>query len=148
MKKNQKNQKHGDHHEVDAEILKAVAQAWHGHSSSSKGAASTSEFDAHRMYFKGKPSRFKIEAMSRATRKEQCGKSWDFGQSLWDSYEILSVSKKLEMGMVLNDPFSALNEEQRRVMRRKESKNSLRNLFNRMSSRRFSEEDEFPSQVD
>ncbi|KAH6770590.1 hypothetical protein C2S52_015393 [Perilla frutescens var. hirtella] len=142
-----KNQKHGDHHDV--EILKAVAQAWHGHSSSSKAAeaALTSEFDAHRMYFKGRLSRFKLEAMSGATKTYQCGKSWDFGQSLWDSYEIISVSKKLETGLVLNDPFSALNEEQRGVMRRKESNNSLRSLFNRMSSRRFREEDEFPSKL-
>ncbi|KAH6809421.1 hypothetical protein C2S51_027204 [Perilla frutescens var. frutescens] len=144
-----KNQKHGDHHHhVDVEILKAVAQAWHSHSSSSKAAeaASTSEFDAHRMYFKGRLSRFKLEAMSRASKKYQNGKSWDFGQSLWDSYEIISVSKKLETGLVLNDSFSALNEEQRGVMRRKESNNSLRSLFNRMSSRRF-REDEFPSKL-
>lgn len=138
-----KNQKHGD--DVDAEILKAVAQAWHGHSSSS-AAAAASEFDAYRMYFKGKPSRFKVEAMNKASKKDECGTSWDFRQSLWDSYEIVSVSKKLEAGLVMDKPFTALNEEQQR--RRKESKNSLRSLFNRMSSRRFSEADEFPSQVD
>lgn len=140
-----KNQKHGD--DVDAEILKAVAQAWHGHSRSSKAAAAAeSEFDAHRMYFKGKPSRFKVEAMSKASKRDQCGTSWDFRQSLWDSYEIVSVSKKLEAGLVMDKSFTALNEEQQR--RRKESKNSLRSLFNRMSSRRFSEADEFPSEVD
>ncbi|KAI3454425.1 hypothetical protein Pfo_011088 [Paulownia fortunei] len=134
-----KNQKHEEEH--DTEILKAVAQAWHGHSSSSKGTTTTSEFDAHRRYFKGKPTRFKVEAMSMATKKDQCGTSWDFRQSLWDSYEIVSVSKKLETGLVLDNPFSALNEQEDGVKRRKESKNSLRNLFNRMSSRRFNEED-------
>lgn len=139
MKKNQKHEE--EDQEDDTEILKAVAQAWHGHSSSSKPATTTSEFDAHRRYFKGKPTRFKIEAINMATRKDQRGSStsWDFRQSLWDSYEIVSVSKKLEMGLALDDPFS--EQENGRVRRRKESKNSLRNLFNKMSSRRFSEED-------
>ncbi|KAL1568270.1 hypothetical protein AAHA92_03660 [Salvia divinorum] len=129
MKRNQKQ-------EDDTEILKAVAQAWHAHSASSKAAADTAEFDAHRLHFKGRPSRFKLEAMRKPTKRDddyQCGKSWDFGQSLWDSYEILSVSKKLEVGLVPDDPFS---DEQLRRLRRRESKNSLRNLLNKMATRR------------
>ncbi|XP_057804269.1 uncharacterized protein LOC131019697 [Salvia miltiorrhiza] len=116
MKRNEKRD--------ESEILKAVAQAWHAHSGSSKAAADTSEFETRRMYFKGKPSRFKLEAMRRATKRDEC---WDFAQSLWDSYEIISVSKKLEAGMLLEHPFSD-------PPTRKESNNSLRNLFNKMSS--------------
>lgn len=134
--KMKRNQKQAD----DIEILKAVAQAWYGHSGSSKAgaAAATSEFDAHRMYFKGRPSRFKVEAMnSRASSiREESGRSWDFGQSLWDSYEIISVSKKLERGLALEDQLS-----EGKPKKRKESKNSLRNLFNKMSSRRFNDVD-------
>ncbi|KAL2243667.1 uncharacterized protein LOC105157280 [Sesamum indicum] len=142
-----KNQNHNDQ-EHNTEILKAVAQAWHGRSSSSKSSTTTSEFDAHRLYFKGRPSRFKLEAMNMAAKKEQCGTSWDFGQSLWDSYEILAVSKKLETGLVLDNPYSsASNEQGHGVKKRKESKNSLRNLFSRVSSRRFSQAD-LPSEGD
>ncbi|KAL0341575.1 UNVERIFIED_CONTAM: hypothetical protein Scaly_1820100 [Sesamum calycinum] len=144
-----KNQKHNDQ-EHGTEILKAVAQAWHGHSSSSKSSTTTttSEFDAHRLYFKGRPSRFKLEAMNMAAKKEQCGTSWDFGKSLWDSYEILAVSKKLETGLVLDNLyFSASNEQGHSVKKRKESKNSLRNLFSKVSSRRFSQAD-LPSERD
>ncbi|KAL2515622.1 hypothetical protein Fot_29593 [Forsythia ovata] len=133
MKKSQKSE-----NESDIEILKAVAQAWHGHSSSSKTA--TSEFDARRLNFKNKPTRFKLEAMGMNSRRD-CVKSWDFGQSLWDSYEIVTVSKRLETGLMLENPFSALDEQKSAVKRRKESSNSLRNLFNKMSSRRFNEDD-------
>ncbi|KAG8378780.1 hypothetical protein BUALT_Bualt07G0020600 [Buddleja alternifolia] len=140
MKKN-----HNKHKEDDIEILKAVAQAWHSHSSSSKTTSTTSEFDAHRRCSKGKPTRFKLEAMSK---KDQCGKSWDFKQSLWDSYEILSVSKKLERGLILENAFPSLDEQgKNNVKRRKESKNSLRSLFNKVSSRRFSYADS-PSDED
>ncbi|KAL8465586.1 hypothetical protein ACS0TY_034901 [Phlomoides rotata] len=139
MKKNQR--RNGDE-EHDSEILKAVAQAWHAHSISSK-AMTISESDAHRRFFKGKPTRFKLEAtnVNRTRPHDQC---WDFRQSLWDSYEIVSVSKKLETGLLMGDPFSAMNA----VRRRRESSHSLRSLFNRMSSRRFSEDDELASQQD
>ncbi|CAA3021336.1 uncharacterized protein LOC111400647 [Olea europaea var. sylvestris] len=116
------------------EIVKAAAQAWHCHSSGSKTI--TSEFDTHRKRVKSKPTRFKLEAMSVASRKES---NWDFGQSLWDSYEIVSVSKKLEIGLMLSNPFAALDEPICGGKRQKESKNSLRNIINNMSSRRFSE---------
>ncbi|KAE8652596.1 hypothetical protein Csa_014373 [Cucumis sativus] len=103
------------------EILKAVAQAWHSHTGTSKPA---SEFDAHRRNSRPMPSRFKIEAI-RSRTSTVSDRRWDFAQSLWDSYEIVTVSKKLESG------------GGRSQRKRRESCNSLRNLFNRASSRRF-----------
>lgn len=124
--------------EQQAEILKAVAQAWHSHSGNCRPM---NEFDAHRRNFKGKPSRFKIEAMGKRVgeRNGSCG-TWDFKQSLWDSYEIVTVSKKLEAGLVFdNIPFAEVDGHVRVHRKHKESKNSLRSLFNQMSSRRFNE---------
>ncbi|KAM7471250.1 hypothetical protein LguiA_009433 [Lonicera macranthoides] len=120
------------------EIIKAVAQAWQAHSTNTRPS---NEFDAHRLNFKSKPSRFKLEAMSlNAFTKDISSTSgntrWDFGQSLWDSYEIVNVSKKLEAGLVLDHQF---DDPSRLPTRRKESKNSLRNLLNLISSRRFNE---------
>ncbi|CAK9137543.1 unnamed protein product [Ilex paraguariensis] len=129
-------------HEHEHEILKAVAQAWHGHSSSGS-STTTSEFDTHRRNFKSKPTRFKLEAMSKATAKESGSGNWDFGQSLWDSYELVTLSKKLEAGLVLDHQFSSLDPF-RIVKRRKESKNSLRNLIGRMSAKRFDDADIVP----
>lgn len=82
--------------------------------------------------------------------------NWDFGESLWDSYEIVSVAKKLEAELVLDgngsgggcdggDLFSGLCTgfggfgKKKELPQRRESENSLRNLINRASSRRFSE---------
>ncbi|XWS47646.1 hypothetical protein CRYUN_Cryun13aG0002000 [Craigia yunnanensis] len=131
-----------DDHNKNLEIIKAVAQAWHCHSCSS---TTTNEFDAYRRNFKGKPSRFKLEAMSKPSIKVKdniATPNWDFGQSLWDSYEIVTVTKKLEAGLVFDDPFTGLEEHKSTAhKRRKESKNSLRNLFKRVSSRRFNEAD-------
>ncbi|KAI5665134.1 hypothetical protein M9H77_24457 [Catharanthus roseus] len=140
MKKNQQL----ENEEQDLEIIKAVAQAWHGHSGSSR---TTSEFDANRQNFKARPSRFKIEAMNNkvsstaVSDKNGMITTWDFGQSLWDSYEIVAVSKKLEAGLVLDHKFSVVDEPIPISKGRKESKNSLRNLFNKMSSRRFDDAD-------
>lgn len=154
QKHSMKNKKMAEHEhggvqeggqQQELEMLKAAAQARCGHSRSSQA---TSEFDARRLNFKSHPSRFRIEAMSRnkssllskGNRSSRSSASgyWDFGQSLWDSYEILAVSKKLESGMVLDDPFSG--DPPGRVARlRRERKNSLRNLFNLVSSRRFNE---------
>ncbi|EEF51918.1 uncharacterized protein LOC8278282 [Ricinus communis] len=137
-----------DEHQL--EILKAVAQAWHGHSGSSRPA---NEYDAYRRNFQTKPSRFKIEAMNKSlslTKRVACSDSgkWDFKQSLLDSYEIVSMAKRLERGMVLDDdPFSGLDNQSRVRRRPRESKNSLRNLFNRLSSRRFNDTD-FPPEDD
>ncbi|KAK9278572.1 hypothetical protein L1049_028144 [Liquidambar formosana] len=123
-----------DEHEL--EILKAVAQAWHGHSGNSRP---TNEFDAYRQNFKSKPTRFKLEAMNKAVAKDRAASAnWDFRQSLWDSYEIVTLSKRLEAGLVLDHPFSRVDDSNRVIRRRKESKHSLRNLF-RGSSRRLDE---------
>ncbi|XP_075473477.1 uncharacterized protein LOC142504512 [Primulina tabacum] len=122
-----------------ANIIKSVAQAWHGHSSSPV-IESTSEFDAHRLRFQSKPTRFKVQA-SREVPPPGV-KKWDFAKSLWDSYEIVNVSRKLERCLLnMDDPFSESNRvKQVLVKRGKESRNSLRNLF-KTSSRRFSEVD-------
>ncbi|KAH7865036.1 hypothetical protein Vadar_001479 [Vaccinium darrowii] len=122
----------------DLEILKAVAQAWHGRSGSSRTTAN--EFDTHRLSFKSKPTRFKLEAMNKPKDTVlNHGVHWDFGQSLLDSYELVSLSKRLEAGLVLDHEFSELENSRLSRKRRKESKNSLRNLFGKMSSGRFSD---------
>ncbi|KAL2935918.1 DNA-directed RNA polymerase subunit beta [Bienertia sinuspersici] len=129
------------------EILKAVAQAWHNHSNNAKEA--TSEFDARRRNFRSKPSRFKLEfeAMNKLKVDEEAKKAiWNFNHSLWDPYEIVAVSKKLESGLVFKYDFHDLHnvDYQMRVFKkRKESKNSLRNLFNMASSRRFNDSLQF-----
>lgn len=150
MKKKQQDEEEEEEDEdgKDLEIIKAVAQAWHGHSESSR---TTSEFNAHRHSFKTGPTRFKLEAAatkvsvssssSSLTTSDKNGfTSWDFGQSLLDSYEIVAVSKKLETGLVLDNTVSFLDDPKGSSKRRKESKNSLRNLFGRLSSsKRFSD---------
>ncbi|CAK7357302.1 unnamed protein product [Dovyalis caffra] len=137
MKKKSEHEDANDQH--DLEILKAVAQAWHGHSGSSR---STNEYDAYRQNFQSKPSRFKLEAMNKLSAKRVESANWDFKRSLWDSYEIVNVSKRLERGLVLDGPFSGVDAQKRVYRRKREGKNSLRNLFN-MTSRRFNE-DEVP----
>ncbi|KAG9446770.1 hypothetical protein H6P81_012898 [Aristolochia fimbriata] len=114
--------------EKEVEILKAVAQAWHGHSTNPR---TTREFDAHRRQHRYRPTRFRQEVKSAAA----AGTTWDFGQSLWDSYEIVTLCRKLEAGVALDQPIEGGAQELRK--RRRESKNSLRNLINRISSRRF-----------
>ncbi|KAL5718105.1 hypothetical protein ACHQM5_011044 [Ranunculus cassubicifolius] len=121
MKKKPENEEEKEH-----EILKAVAQAWLGHSGTSRP---TNEFDAFRNNHKNKATRFKHEAAMKKLSKESSsisGSNWDFQQSLWDSYEIVTVSKRLEEGMVLDHPMSLADG---RVKKRKESKNSLRSLL-------------------
>ncbi|KAF4364308.1 hypothetical protein G4B88_028428 [Cannabis sativa] len=152
-----------DNNKREVEIMKAVAQAWYNHGGSSRPL---NEFDARKTYsFRGSwPSRFKLEAMKKRNKNNgsnnmsssaapnninyYCNEtssspSWDFGQSLWDSYEIVTVSKRLETGLVLDSSFSEIdnnnNNSSVKKSRTKESKNSLRNLFNQMSSRRFAE---------
>lgn len=124
----------------DLEILKAVAQAWHNRSSSSRPM---NEFDAYLRNFKGNPSRFKLEAMRKSSSANDSshGATWDFGQSLCDSYEIVTLSRRLETGLLSDNPFVELDSPSRVHRRRKESRHSLRNLFNRISSRRFTEAD-------
>lgn len=124
----------------DLEILKAVAQAWHNRSSSSRPM---NEFDAYLRNFKGNPSRFKLEAMRKSSSANDSshGATWDFGQSLCDSYEIVTLSRRLETGLLSDNPFVELDSPSRVHRRRKESRHSLRNLFNRISSGRFTEAD-------
>lgn len=122
---------HNDDHQ-DLEVLKAVAQAWHGRNSGGSASQDSGEFDARRHNFKTNPTRFRIEAINKEIRRRSTSSAcWDFQQSLWDSYEIVSVSKKLEAGLLVDNPFPETKKKP------KESKNSLRNLFNLMSSRRF-----------
>lgn len=133
--KNKSEHEDDDKHEL--EILKGVAQSWHAHSGSSR--STSCEYDKYRQNFQSKPSRFKLEAMNKSSAKRVESVSWDFKQSLWDSYEIVNVSKRLERELVLEDPFSGLDTQRRVYSKKRESKNSLRKLFNVMSSRRFNE---------
>lgn len=110
-----------------ANIIKAVAQAWHGHSSSPV-IESTLEFDAHKLCFQSKPTRFKIEALREEVPPGV--KKWDFTKSLWDSYEIVNVSRKLERCLLnMDDLFLESNRVKRiLVKRRKESKNIFKEI--------------------
>ncbi|KAK7291602.1 hypothetical protein RIF29_06876 [Crotalaria pallida] len=137
-----KKLEHEEEHQQDLEILKAVAQAWYNHSCNSRPMSEFGSHRTHRRDFKDKPSRFKVEAMRNSSSSKDISPAatyWDFKQSLWDSYELVTVSRRIEVGLALDDnPFDDLTGTIR-VHRRskKESKNSLRNLFNNMSSRRF-----------
>lgn len=118
----------------DLELLKAVAQAWHAQTGNPRA---TREFDAQKSRFRRKPSRFKLEAITMASRASQS--NWDFSQSLWDSYEIVTLSKKLEASLALDQqPKPRPPESTRTGKRTRDSKSSLRNLFKRTSSKRFS----------
>ncbi|KAJ6881019.1 hypothetical protein NC651_027761 [Populus alba x Populus x berolinensis] len=57
-------------------------------------------------------------AHSGSSSQEVERANWDFKQSLWDSFEIVNVYKRLERGLVLDDSFSGA-DAQRRVHRRK-----------------------------
>lgn len=116
------------------ELLKAVAQAWLSHTDASSRPTG-SEFDLRRINFHPKPSRFKLEESKKAA-KEAARNSWDFHESLLDTYEIVAVSKKLERGLVLDYEWffddNGLGDGKRPVVRgrRRESSHSLRKLFN------------------
>lgn len=122
-------------HGHDLEIIKAVAQAWHAQSSNSR---CMTEFEAHHLNstFKRKPSRFSLEAIRQKKIYQNYigsnigARHWDLDHSLFDAYEIVSVSKRLESSLVLDHQFSALGEHAHSsAKRRKESKNSLRSLL-------------------
>ncbi|CAH8384736.1 unnamed protein product [Eruca vesicaria subsp. sativa] len=112
------------------ELMKAAAQAWLSHSLTSK--STVLEFEARR-----KHAFVKVEALSSTKKHHHHHPSfldWEYGQSLWDPYEILSVSKKLERALTLEEhTFSA---DKATKKKNRDSRNSLRSLFNR-SSRRF-----------
>ncbi|CAJ2664296.1 uncharacterized protein LOC123885502 [Trifolium pratense] len=129
------------HHDKDLEVLKAVAQAWYNHSGSVKPL---SEFDARRRNFKGNPTRFKLETLTKKssstsdTNTSSSNYYSDFQQSLWDPYELVAVSRRIETGLALDNPFDDFCVSTSKQLKgKRESKNSLRNLFNNMSSRRF-----------
>nr|CAD1820078.1 unnamed protein product [Ananas comosus var. bracteatus] len=142
------------------EVLKAAAQAWHAQSGNPKPTSSelrTAGSTGSSAHPRRSCSRFRLEAIRSAATADRNGVvgfytnssssssvsgTWDFAQSLWDSYEIVAVSKKLEASLA----FDADGEADRRpvppgravVVRRsgkrsRESKNSLRNLFHRVS---------------
>jgi hypothetical protein len=137
MKKKKKEEAIEDYDQQNLEIIKAVAQARLSHSATSSSSSSTNEFDAHRLKFISRPSRFKLQSQIESSKQTP----WDFGQSLWDSYEIVNVSRKLEAGLLLDyglDHEPSQSQSQIPV-KKKESKNSLRNLLNLKSSRRFDE---------
>jgi len=133
--KNKSEHEDDDKHEL--EILKGVAQSWHAHSGSSR--STSCEYDKYRQNFRSKPSRFKLEAMNKSSARRVERANWDFKQSLWDSYEIVNVYKRLERGLVLDDSFSGVDAQRRVHRKKRESKKSLANLFNLISSRRFKE---------
>jgi hypothetical protein len=137
-----KKKLHHEQHNKDLEVLKAVAQAWYNHSGSVKPL---SEFDARRRNFKGNnPSRFKLESLTKKssstkdTNTTSSNYYCDFQQSLWDPYELVAVSRRIETGLALDNPFDDFCvSTSKQIKGKRESKNSLRNLFNNMSSRRF-----------
>ncbi|KAG2659522.1 uncharacterized protein LOC120707220 [Panicum virgatum] len=146
--------------DVDLELLKAVAQAWHAHSGNPRpsrasetggddsdapgagGARTRAGASRHR------PSRFKLEAMAAAAAAAAAPPreaAWDFARSLWDTYELVSVARKLESGLVIADHAAAApavprgGDARGAGKRAKESGRSLRSLFLRSTSRRFGE---------
>lgn len=100
------------HGAAGVELLKAVAQAWHAQSgnprpsraSSAPGNDDGAASGARRAVGGGnpchRPSRFKLEAAAAAPSRRR---SWDFAQSLWDTYELVAVSQKLESSLVITD---------------------------------------------
>ncbi|KAG2263257.1 hypothetical protein Bca52824_070336 [Brassica carinata] len=87
------------------EVLKAAAQAWLSRSINSE--SNVLEFEARRKkaFVRGIVVYYNKEASSSSLILV-----WEYGQSLWDPYEILSVSKKLERALTLEEcNFSADN---------------------------------------
>ncbi|XP_020572082.1 uncharacterized protein LOC110018943 [Phalaenopsis equestris] len=120
------------------ELLKSVAQAWHARVGDSNP---TNELDAAGRAARSplrRPSRFKLEAAAAASKT---GPLWDFSRSLWDAYEIVTIAKQLEVcNLTLDQQMPSPSYGgggRQKGKRRWESKNSLRNLFNKAGSRRF-----------
>ncbi|KAF8086218.1 hypothetical protein N665_0632s0037 [Sinapis alba] len=122
------------------EVMKAAAQAWLSRSQNSE--STVLEFEALRKqaFVRGKPSRFKMEALLSTTTNKHRYPSflvWEHGQSLWDPYEILSVSKKLERALTLEEyTFSAGIMPSRRRTGTGTAETALKSLFTSSSSRR------------
>jgi hypothetical protein len=140
--------------DVDLELIKAVAQAWHaqsGNSRPSRASGTGGEDDAAGVGARpraGKaryrPSRFKLEAMAAASASASASpaaeappreRSWDFGRSLWDTYELVTVARKLESSLVIADTAVPQEGDLRGAGKRsRESHRSLRRLLLRSSS--------------
>ncbi|XP_047077529.1 uncharacterized protein LOC124687836 [Lolium rigidum] len=142
--------------DVDVELLKAVAQAWYAHSGNPRPSRTASADDdgvggARRAGApRYRPSRFKLEAAA-AVAAAQRRRSWDFAQSLWDTYELVTIAQKIESSLAIIDE-AAATPPHRAVAgegatrggggggkRPREGRRSLRSLFHRSSSRRFEE---------
>jgi hypothetical protein len=136
--------------DLDVELLKAVAQAWHAQSgnprpsSRASGAGGDDSDGAGALPRAGaaryRPSRFKLEAAAVAAAAVAAPPretAWDFAQSLLDTYELVAVARKLESGLVIADQGEPAREAGKRPAR--ESRRSLRNLLLRSGSRRFEE---------
>ncbi|CAL4886939.1 unnamed protein product [Urochloa decumbens] len=139
---------------VDVELLKAVAQAWHAQSGNPRPSRAAGGDDSDGTgtlpragAARHRPSRFKLEAMAAAsaaaaapTREKA---AWDFTQSLWDTYELVAVARKLESGLDIADhaaaPAPAPAVPRGAGKRVRESGRRLRSLFLRSTSRRFKE---------
>ncbi|CAM0945423.1 unnamed protein product [Alopecurus aequalis] len=142
--------------DVDVELLKAVAQAWYAHSGNPRPSHAASADDegvgARRAGApRYRPSRFKLEAAAAAAAAQK-RRSWDFAQSLWDTYELVTVAQKIESSLAIIDeaaaapmPRAVADEGATRTggagggKRQREGRRSLRSLFHRSSSRRFEE---------
>ncbi|KAJ6386967.1 hypothetical protein OIU78_016827 [Salix suchowensis] len=74
--------------------------------------------------------------MKKSSAKRVERANWDFKQSLWDSYEIVNVYKKLEIGLVLDDPFSGVDSQTRVQIKKRESGFALRMVAGAASSRK------------
>lgn len=142
--------------DVDVELLKAVAQAWYAQSGnprpSSRASGTGADDDVAGAGARGRagaaprrPSRFKLEAMAAAAASDAARareSSWDFAQSLLDTYELVAVARRLESVLDVNDRAAAAPQEggaRGAGTRRRESARSLRNLLLRSTSRRFQE---------
>ncbi|KAF8693651.1 hypothetical protein HU200_039061 [Digitaria exilis] len=139
--------------EVDVELLKAVAQAWHAQLGnprpSSRAAGDDSDAGVRRRdgaAARRRPSRFKLEAMAAAANasapppREEA--PWDFAQSLLDTYELVAVARRLESGLVVADQVAgsaATDVPREQGKRGRESGRSLRSLLLRSTPRRFGE---------
>ncbi|KAF0935872.1 hypothetical protein E2562_036513 [Oryza meyeriana var. granulata] len=120
----------------DVELLKAVAQAWHAQSGNPRAAQGTDDGGG-------------ISGARRAgwgSPRHRPSRAWDFAQSLWDTYELVAVARKLESGLILADHPPGAQERAATtreggggVKRARESSRSLRSMFLRSSSRRFEE---------
>jgi hypothetical protein len=123
------------------EILKAAAQAWLAHSSNLK--SDTKEYDVRKGASTRRPSRFQLEVIKQSKQREREADSvWDFSRSLWDPYEIVAVSKRLEMGLQFEHlappvPFVGRAEPGQTTKRGRKGSNSLRKLLRRSFSRRI-----------